>query len=70
MEKLISDASKFAQTDFNPKHKVNQNIRHFLDMEFEIKCCLDDLYNHNYLSKDDYTFLKPCSSRPGVICMN
>ena len=43
MEKLISDSSKFAKIDFNPKHKVNQDIRHLLDMEFEIKSCLDDL---------------------------
>ena len=34
-------------------------------MKFE--SCLDDLYNHNYLSKDDYKFLKPCDSEPGVL---
>ena len=67
MEKLISDSSEFAKIDFNPKHNVNQDIRHLLDMEFEIKSCLDDLSNHNYLSKDDYKFLKPCSSTPGIM---
>ena len=64
---MISDRNKFVKIDFNPKHKVNQDIRHLLDMEFEMKSCLDDLYNHNYLSKDDYKFLKPCGSKPGVM---
>ena len=67
MEKLLNDHNKFVKIDFNPKHKVNQDIRHLLDMEFEIKSCLDDLYNHNYLSQDDYKFLKPCGSKPGVM---
>ena len=67
MEKLLSDRSNIAKIKFNPKHKVNQNIRHLLDMEFEIKSCLDDLCKHNYLSKGDYKFLKPCGSKPGVM---
>ena len=67
MEKLLSDHNKFVKINFNPKHKVNQDIRHLLDMEFEIKSCLDDLYSHNYLSKDDYKFLKPCGSKPDVM---
>ena len=54
MEKLLSDRSKLVQTDFNPKHKVNQDIRHLLEMEFEIKSRLDDLYNHNCLPRDDF----------------
>ena len=36
-------------------------------MEFEIKSYLDNLYNHNYLSNDDYKFLKPCGSKTVVI---
>ena len=36
----------------------------FLDMVFEVSFCLGDLYNHNYLSKDDYKSLKPCGSKP------
>ena len=67
MEKLLSDRSNIAKIKFNPKHKVNQNIRHLLDMEFEIKSRLDDLYKHNYLSKGDYKFLKLCGSKPGVM---
>ena len=67
VEKLLSDRSKFFKIEFNPKHEVNQDIRHLLDMEFEIKSCLDDLYNHSYLSKDDYKFLKSCGSKPGVM---
>ena len=56
MKKLLSGRSKFVKIDFNTKHKVNQDSRHLLDMEFQIKSCLDYLYNHNYLSKDDYKF--------------
>ena len=67
MEKLLTDCSKFVKTDFNPKHNLNQDIRHLLDMEFEIKSSLDNLYKHSYLSKDDYKFLKPCGSKPGVV---
>ena len=67
MDKLLSHRSKFLKIDFHQKHKVNQDIRHFLDMEFEIKSCLGDIYNHNYLSKDDNKFLKPCGSNPGVM---
>ena len=67
MEKLLSDRSKFVKTDFKPKHKVNQDIRHLLGMDLELKSCLDDLYNHNFLLKDDYKFLKPCGSKPGVM---
>ena len=67
MEKLLSDRNKFVKIDFNSKHKVNQDIRHLLDIEFELKFCLDDLYNHNYLSKDNYRFLKSCGSKPGVM---
>ena len=66
-EKLLSDRNEFVKIDFNPKHKVNQGIRHLLDMEFETKSCLDDLCNYNCLSKDDCKFLKSCSSKPGVM---
>ena len=53
MEELLSDCSKFVKIEFNSKHTVNQDVRHLLDMELEIKSCLDDLLNKNYLSKDD-----------------
>ena len=36
-------------------------------MEKEIKTCLDDPQNSNYLSEDDYKFIKPCGSKPGVM---
>ena len=36
-------------------------------MEFEIKYCMEDPYNHNYLLKDDYRFFKPSGSKPGVM---
>ena len=66
IQKLLSDCSKFVKIDFNPKHKVNQDIRHLRDMEFEIKSCFDDLHSHNYLLKDDYKFLKPYGSKYGL----
>ena len=64
MEKLLSDCSKI---QFNSKHTVNQDIRHLLVMELEIKSYFDDLLNKNYLSKDDYKYLKPCGSKQGII---
>ena len=36
-------------------------------MKFEIKYRLDNLYNHNDLSKDNYKFLKPCACKLGVM---
>ena len=69
MEKLLGDSSKFVKIGFNPKHKDNQDITYLLDMEFEIKSCLDHLHNHNYLLKDDYKFLKPCGSNQ-VLCID
>ena len=67
MEELLSDLSKFVKIEFNSKHTVNQDGRHLLDIELEIKSYLDDLLNKNYLSKDDYKYLKPCSSKPGIM---
>ena len=67
MEELLSDRGKFVKIEFNSKHTINQDIRHLLDMELEIKSCLVDLLNKNYLSKDDYKYLKPCDSKPGIM---
>ena len=67
MEELLSDRSKFMKVELNSKYKVNHEIRHLLDMEMEIKSCLDDLQNSNCLSEDDYKFMKPCGSKPGVM---
>ena len=67
MEKLLSDGSKFMKVEFDSKYKANHEIRHLLDMEKEIKSCLDDLQNSNYLSKDDYKFMKPYGRKPGVM---
>ena len=36
-------------------------------MKFEIKSRLDDLYNHDDLSKDNYKFLEPCACKLGVM---
>ena len=54
MEELLYDRRKFVKIEFNSKHTVNQDVRHLLDMELEIKSCLDDHLNKIYLSKDDY----------------
>ena len=67
MEELLSDTSKFTKVKFNPKHKVNQELRHILGMEEAIKLCLDDLLQRNYLSQEDYKLMKPTGSRPGVM---
>ena len=67
MEELLSDTSKFVRVQFNPKHSVNKEIRHILDMEENIKNCLDDLLKNNYLSEEDYKQLKPVGSRPGIM---
>ena len=67
MEELLSDKSKFVKVNFNPKHKVNKELRHLLNTESTIKSCLDNLLNHNYLSQEDYKFLKPCGSKPGIM---
>ena len=67
MEKILSDTNKFLKVTFNPKQKVNKEIRHLLDIGSSIKNCLDDLFNNNYLSKEDYKFLKPVGSKPGIM---
>ena len=36
MEEILSDTTKFVKVQFNPKHKVNKEIRHILDMEDSI----------------------------------
>ena len=67
MEELLSDKSKFVKVTFNPKHKVNKELRHLLDMESTIKSSLDDLLSNTYLSQEDYKFLKPCGSKPEIM---
>ena len=67
MEELLSDTSKFQSITFNPKHKVNKEVRHLVDMENTIKACLDDLLQKQYLSADDHKFMTPCGSRPGIM---
>ena len=66
MEELLADTSKFVKVEFNKKHKVNQELRHLLDLEGSTKTCLDNLLEKQYISRD-YNFLKPCGSRPGIM---
>ena len=67
MEELLSDRNKVVKIEFNSKHTVNQDIKHLLDMELEIKSCLDDLLNKSYLSIYDYKYWRPCGSKPGIM---
>ena len=67
MEELLSDTSKFTKVSFNPKHKVNKELRHIIDMEETIKHVLDDLLQNEYLSEEDYQKMKPTGSRPGIM---
>ena len=67
IEELLADTSKFAKVGFNKKHKVNQELQHLLDLEVNIKTCLDNLLEKQYISKEDCNFLKPCGSRPGIM---
>ena len=45
----------------------NKDRRKFLDRKSVIKSLLDDLFQKIFLSKDDYKYLKPFGSKPGVI---
>ena len=67
MEKILTDTYKLIKFTFNPKHKLNKKLGHLLDIESSIKNCLDDLLNNNYLYKEDYKFLKPVGSKPGIM---
>ena len=64
---MLCDCSKFVKTEFNSKHTVNKDIRHLLDMESEIKSCLYNLLDKNYLSKDDNMYLKPCGNKTNIL---
>ena len=57
MENIKLNTNKFVKVAFNPKLKLNKEIRHLLDIESSIKNHLDDLFKNNYLSKEDYKFL-------------
>ena len=67
MEELLADTSKFVKVEFNEKHKVNQELRHLLDLEGNTKTYLDNLLEKQYISRDDYNFLKKCGSRSGIM---
>ena len=58
MEELLADTSKFVKVEFNKKHKVNQKLRHLLDLEGSIKTCLNNLLEKQYISREDYNFSK------------
>ena len=65
MQKLLGDTRKRINFAFNSKHKVNKEVRHLADNEFNIRRCLDDLLENNYLSQEDYNFMRPCGSKLG-----
>ena len=53
--------------EFTKKHKVNQELRHLLNLKGNIKTCLNNLLEKQYISREDYNFLKPCDSRPSIM---
>ena len=67
MEKLLGDTSKFLKVAFNPKRKVNNEVRHLTDTESKIKRCLGDLPENNYLSKEDYNYMRSYSRKLAVL---
>ena len=67
IDELLVGTSKFVKVQFNKKHKVNQELRHLLDLEGNIKTGLANLLEKHHISKEDYNFLKPCGSRPGIM---
>ena len=67
MEKLPGDTSKFIKVAFNFKHKVSKEVRHLTDIESNMKHCLNDLLENNYLSKEDYNFMRQCGNKLGVL---
>ena len=67
MELLLSDTTKFRKVQINPKHKVNKELRHLLDMEETIIDTLKELVADCYLSEEDYKFLKPTGRTPGIM---
>ena len=51
MQELLADTSKFGKVKFDKKHQINQELRHLLDLEGNIKICLDNLLEKHYISK-------------------
>ena len=51
MKELLTDTSKFVKVEFNKKHKVNQELRHLLDLEGNIKTCMDNLLEKQYIPR-------------------
>ena len=41
MEETLPYTSKYLKITLNPIHKVSKEVRHVLDMEFDIKSWLD-----------------------------
>ena len=67
MEELLNDETKFLKIKFNSKLTRNKELRYLLDTEANIKSCLDELLEGGYITKDDYKFMKPVGSKPGVM---
>ena len=52
---------------FNPKNKVNKEVKHRTDIVFNIKHCLDNLLENNYLNQEDYNFMRSCGINSKVL---
>ena len=67
MEEILGDTSKFQKIIFNPKHAVNKEVRHLYSMEEAIRSFLKELFENEYLCEDDYKFMLPVGSNPGIL---
>ena len=63
---MLGDTRKFLKVAFNPKHKVSKEVR-LTDIKSNIKHCLDDLLENNYISKEHYNLMSRCGSKPVVL---
>ena len=46
---------------------ILDRVSYVSEMESSIKHCLDNLLENNYLSKEDYNYMRPCGSKPGFL---
>ena len=67
IEELISDVSKFQKIQFDPKHKENKEVRYLCSMQNNIKLRFEGLLDGGYLSKEEYKFILPVGSNPGIL---
>ena len=67
IETLLGDTSKFVKVEFSKSYKCNDELRHVLDMETVVTKCLERLLSNNSITEEEFKFLKPVGSKPGVL---